>query len=38
MDDVFQMIKLGDGLAVRCWLDSIENDFNQWYLNNDNNI
>ena len=30
MDDVFHLIKLGDGLAVRLWLDSIENDFNQW--------
>lgn len=29
MDDVFHLIKLGDGLAVRLWLDSIENDFNQ---------
>lgn len=31
MDDVFHLIKLGDGLGVRLWLDSIENDFNQWY-------
>lgn len=29
MDDVFHLIKLGDGLGVRLWLDSIENDFNQ---------
>ena len=32
MDDVFNLIKLGDGLGVRLWLDSIDLliDHNQW--------
>ena len=29
MDDIFSLIRDGNALSVRLWLDTIENDFNQ---------
>jgi hypothetical protein len=30
MDDIFQLIREANALAVRNWLNTNENDFNQW--------
>ena len=32
MDDVFVMIRDGNAIGVRNWLDTIENDFNLGYI------